>query len=278
MRAAGILLLINVVIVAVYFLSQGTEAKRVVTLSAIGIVVGGLLIAGERWTKLKLPGGFELTAVVQQATADAEAISELRKETEAKFNMAARDAEAARTELGKIEKLLGEAQKEVGELKDQSSFHNLVLRTQLDDRLSFDKILKIAKEDGPFKPIAIELTNQIAFSAEPSNSFLIEYKVDWEKHGVNLKTSNLDELGTAYNKLSALQRPTALREVFAEQRFPLRHRLEIIYTLLKKEASTRALGTACDLMNSEAKLDLNINGYPKYQEWWEANREKYEGK
>ena len=83
MKYAGGLLLVNVLLIAAYFLfATEVGGKRVLTFASVGLAVGVFLMVCDRVTGIKIPGLADMTTVVEKAKADADAIAAMKKRIE----------------------------------------------------------------------------------------------------------------------------------------------------------------------------------------------------
>jgi len=84
MKYIGALLLINVVLVAAYFLfATGVDHKRIIAFAGVGLGIGVAIMLCDRLTGVKIPGFAEMTSTVEQAKADANEISAIKDRVEA---------------------------------------------------------------------------------------------------------------------------------------------------------------------------------------------------
>jgi len=84
MKYVGGLLLVNVLLIAAYFLFA-TEVgyKRIAAFAGIGVCIGVALMLCDRITRFRIPGLADMTSTVEKAKADADEISAIRERIEA---------------------------------------------------------------------------------------------------------------------------------------------------------------------------------------------------
>lgn len=83
MKYAGGLLLINIILVAAYFLfATEIDNRRILTFAGIGVCVGMAIMLCDRITRIRIPGLADMTSTVEKAKADADEISAIRKRIE----------------------------------------------------------------------------------------------------------------------------------------------------------------------------------------------------
>jgi Skp family chaperone for outer membrane proteins len=117
MKLLGILLLVNAITVAVWFSVTATANKGVLFVCLIGIFVGIFLMLSDRATEVSITGVGTIKAAVEQATAGAKQIDDIRARIEAQsatIDMVAKEARDAKA----VSESLNEKNKEAeGKLK-----------------------------------------------------------------------------------------------------------------------------------------------------------------
>jgi len=293
MQYVGALFLISIVVILWHIANKKTaDWKRLTAVGVIGLFVGVALLLGDRITGVKVKGVGEISAVVAQATADAEKIANIRAELESQrdsLQMVVRDANNAQQKIEELSKLSDEAAEQLRtieqiqseasivlkEIRNLSQFSHTLVLAENDNRGAFQELLKIANTSGPFREAALAAVEQIVIDVNPMYNVRVDPDVPWEVIGVSLEESSLLALKQAYSNLQSTYKPKFLSEFWKQERFPVGKRLEFLSDVIKNEGSLRALHRACILLNKEAHLNKNILGASMYLDWWQENRAKY---
>ena len=77
-------------------------------------------------------------------------------------------------------------------------------------------------------------------------------------------------------KLTPVHNIGVMETVWEAQHLSKKERIQFLIDIMINTPSLRCLDIACDLLNEESKVGLNILGWQRYVEWWEANKDNYE--
>ncbi|HEG44186.1 MAG TPA: hypothetical protein ENH94_09080 [Phycisphaerales bacterium] len=178
-------------------------------------------------------------------------------------------------EVEQIETLISDAKIAIDEVRTISNFSLLLINASNDDRDSLDALHKIADMDNnKFQEIADRSVMQIFTSLEATDR--LEIIVHWkEYYNLDPVSASLTEFINVFNKCEIICRPTLLKAIWEQERFPKVERLDFLQKTIATTQSLRTLNRACRLINKEAKIDKNFFSSDLYLKWWEENREKY---
>lgn len=292
MKQLGILLLINVVLVAGYCcFATAVDIKRILGFSSVGFLLGICLIIGDRITGVKVSGVGEVTAAAEQrAVKGAANIEAIERDVESQRNsitMIVRDANKARDDIARIEQYATTAKKKAEEaetastkaidsqvtLSRLSDFNLLLTKVNNDDRLAFDQLMTVANTgESPLKEIALQAVINVA----TNRGLVLDInEADWPRFKFAPTTATLTE----YIQFISSGRPdtaaSATRKLWAQERFAKRERLDSLIQIIQSTRSIGVLEAACTSLNSEAKVQKNILAWGDYVQWWAANKQKF---
>jgi hypothetical protein len=84
MKYIGGLLLVNVLLVAAYFLfATSVDNKRILAFTAVGVCIGVAIMLCDRLTRFRIPGLADMSSTVDQVKADANEVSAIKNRVEA---------------------------------------------------------------------------------------------------------------------------------------------------------------------------------------------------
>jgi uncharacterized membrane-anchored protein YhcB (DUF1043 family) len=293
MKYIGGLVLINVVLIAAYFLFlTQVSGKRIFAFASIGLIIGVCLMLADRITKVKVPGIGEITAAVEKVTTDANEVEKIRKEVESHRDAIAlvlRDTNTARKDLDElaslskkskekadqVENVLSEAKTSLDDIKSVSDFALLITKASNDDRSSFDALRKIAGIEGHR---FIEITQPVLMQiiTDPQVTGIFSFNINWKRdYNLEPDKASFSDFANVFNKVTSIHQPAVLKTMWKQARFPKNNKLDVLYQVITSTKSIRCLHLACKLMDEEAKLGMNIIVYEQYAKWWEENKESY---
>ena len=100
LQAIGILVIVNSLLATGFWIKSGTtDLKSVIALCMIGIFTGLVLAMNESISEVSIGSVGKIKAAAKQATVDAEAVADIRKQIEAQrstVDLVARDAAEAK--------------------------------------------------------------------------------------------------------------------------------------------------------------------------------------
>src|SRR3989339_686702 len=243
MEYIGYLVLLSTIIITGYcLLKTKVDLKRVIGFASLSAFVGFGIIFRDRATNIGIPGIGNITMAVGRANAGAEQVEGIKKEVESHRDsivMVVRDANKSREDIDRIGVMSNEAKTKADQIDE-----------------------------------ALEKTDV---------SDLYKYEIYWDKTGLDpIKTSLEDFMEICKSAQPWGGRftwiPTVLETVWGQERFPKAERLQFLFDVIKNTKSLRVLRKACQLLDQEAKLGINVIGYKAYIEWWEKNKDSFKGK
>ncbi|MEN6578725.1 MAG: hypothetical protein ABFD90_20435 [Phycisphaerales bacterium] len=158
MKMMGILLIFNALLLSTWWVCTDHPHKTwAILVGLVAIFVGVYFTVQDRAIEITIEKVGTIKAAAQQATADAQAVTELRRRIEAQsatVDLVAESAtkahnlieelsqknDAAENKISELEHASADFQRTVAELKETADFTSLVAAAQNDDRIAFDKL------------------------------------------------------------------------------------------------------------------------------------------
>lgn len=247
-KIVGIIVCLNAVAIAATYHANADAPRRLVTSSILigGLFVGFFLFLHDRITKMKVKGIGEMETVVEQATADAKTVTEIRRRIEnqaatidAVANQAinarklSEDLEARRVLADEVIRKLDSKLVQVQTILD---FTTTVLSAQGDSRTAFDQLGRWGYSDYPYKHQArmiyldiqkkhsspISLLPKMAVPACPTTGTITEVKASY--------TSTPDEFKGLF-----------ISELMERKDIDLKQRLQFFVDVMRTEKSLTAV-------------------------------------
>ena len=303
MEYIGYLVLLSTIIITGYcLLKTKVDLKRVIGFASLSAFVGFGIIFRDRATNIGIPGIGNITMAVGRANAGAEQVEGIKKEVESHRDsivMVVRDANKSREDIDRIGVMSNEAKTKADQIDEAlkkaeaalvdiqtiSIFSTALASVKNDDRLAFDALIDIVgMKREPFSVVALKALLNIVEEFEKTDvSDLYKYEIYWDKTGLDpIKTSLEDFMEICKSAQPWGGRftwiPTVLETVWGQERFPKAERLQFLFDVIKTTKSLRVLRKACQLLDQEAKLGINVIGYKAYIEWWEKNKDSFKDK
>ena len=173
------------------------------------------------------------------------------------------------------------AQTNLNELRTLNEFSLLVTKAQGDDALAFDELVKIGHTDKhPFLEIARQAFNGILWNLELERLSSVQPTSNpWERTSLTPETAALSDYHQKlFTPLNSPQRITLVRQCYAQERFPIKDRLEFLVRTIQTAVSLRARSLACMFLNEHAKLNKTVIAWPEYIAWFEGQQKQGEPK
>jgi hypothetical protein len=205
-----------------------------------------------------------IETILVAARKDKNEIAEVRNE-----------AEKVKSKVDELNSITERAEESIAAIRVTAETSFLITKAKNDDRVAFDKILRLSRNEGPYKELLNNAITQIVFEINPLYDVRIDPKVPWKRYNTNPATAAISELESIYWSLPPIYKPSFLSEIWSQERFDTGTKLKFFYNVIKKEKSLRALHRACILMNKEAQINKNILGANEYLLWYETNKMKY---
>lgn len=161
------------------------------------------------------------------------------------------------------------------EFQSLSEFHELAIHVKNDNRFAFDRLMKISADSSNSRSLqALALVNNLPSELAVSN--LLRSSVNWKGLGIDPKTADISMFEGIMPKLRPLHNIGVMETVWEAQHLSKKERIQFLIDIMINTPSLRCLDIACDLLNEESKVGLNILRWQRYVEWWEANKDNYE--
>ena len=293
MKNVGVLLLINVLIVAGYCLfATTTDAKRVWLFAGLGLFAAIILILGDRIATVKVRGVGEITAAADRAVASADRIGAIERDVvnqRDSIALISRDAVNARDDISRIsgfaaaakaktdelEKVVAMASKSSDDIKRVADFNLLLTRLDIDDRPAFDQLIDAAENGAePFRSLATQ-----ALVKETTTNYIVggigENALPALPTPFYPKTATIAEYHEAIDKNTPDIASVILGAFWRQDRFSKYDKLGFVINVLALTRSIRVLTDACRILGAESGLPVDTIHWKRYVDWWTKNRLKY---
>ncbi len=287
----GLLLILNSLVVAVWWLSQQKPGMAwCVSLCLIAIFAGIVLIFNERAVEITIEKVGTIKAVAEQAKVDAKTIAEIRERIEgqaATVDAVAKQAADAKRiseevqkknqqadeKLKAIDEAVKHGNEAVADLQAYTTFNKTILAAQNDDRHAFDQ-LKAWAEDKKY-PFANEAKQTWITILDDHNSPMMAggFTIPWNE-GVDPTKLSLEELTANYKKA-----PSQIRVMFVEYIWEKRtdiskrDRMQFLVDVLRNDLNLKVVEYAGRYFTSESKTKLKRLAIAQHLEWWEKNKD-----
>lgn len=261
-------------------------------IGSLAIFAGIVLGIEDRITKVVSPFG-KLTAATEKATADAQAISQLKERVEdqsATVDLVATQAakakemsQVATTQVTKVQqqidalnKVISEAAVTLGSLKEEEEFRGLVIAAQNDDRASYDRLANIAVDKkGRFSAAAMDAYRTIT-SAHSSAIYTSDFKNYW-RQDIDPSKFSFIELQKIYHTAPAQFRPPLLEYIWKRNDIPKLSRMDFMIDVMKTDSSLTAAEYASRyfLEGGDLTQKMNLMAFDSLYEWWTQHRGEF---
>ncbi len=183
-------------------------------------------------------------------------------------------AKGSEQSVKKLNRVVSEAESQLGDLKSLTDFSLTEARANNDNRSAFNRLLEIQKNNGPLQRLAGDAIARIITEIDPMINIRIDPKPDWEKLGITIESATLEELIEVFNIIHPNVRPYVLGTIWTQDRFSECQRLSFLADVIRDNQSLRVLHRACILMNKISKINKNILGANLYLKWWDEYKSK----
>ncbi|MFT9063310.1 MAG: hypothetical protein ABF430_05845 [Acetobacter persici] len=262
------------------------------TIGGLAIFAGIALGIEDRITKVVSPFG-QLTAATEKATADAQAISQLKERVEnqsATVDLVATQAakakdisQAATTQVTKaqqeiemLNKVTSEAAVTLKSLKEEEEFRGLVIAAENDDRASYDRLAKISLDkESRFSTAAMDAYRTIT-GAHSSAIYNSGFKNYW-RQGIDPSKFSFIELQKIYHMAPAQIRPPLLEYIWERSDIPKLSRMDFMIDVIKTDSSLTAAEYASRYFLAGGNLTqkMNLMAFDSLYEWWAQHRGEF---
>jgi hypothetical protein len=229
------------------------------------VFLGLILILYKRVTEVTIPHIGTIKAAAEQATADANAIAELKRRVE---------NQSATVDL--VAKTAADAQQDVRRLRDVTDFSLIVLAAQCDDRHAYDQLWAWS-EDSSF-PLQRFATRAVQTIMDQHNPAMVRtgFSVSWNE-GVDPQKLSLPELWQEFKKAPQHIRLGILEFVWEKRTdIPKRERLQFLVDVIRSDESLQVIEYAGRYFAQGTGDKLKPIAIGPHLKWWEENKDSIE--
>ena len=288
-----LLILVSLSITAWWVIGENPHKKWAFAICLAAIFSGAFLILQERVTELTVENIGTIKSAAKQASADAKAITDLKKRVEAQsatIDLIAREAangkqlisdlseknSMAEKKLSELDVSISKGNIAVQELQLYTHFNSTVLAAQNDDRRAYDQLLAWSSDNAfSLKKFASQAAQTLIDQHNPA---MVRggFKVPWQQ-GVDPNKLTIIELWKAYKSA-----PTHIRigilEFVWEKRNDLskRERLQFLVDVLRTDESLRVVEYAGRYFAQGTGDRFKPIAIKQHLEWWSENKDTIE--
>ncbi len=294
MKFIGILLIINSIAASAWWITtHGTYKGSVLTLCSLAVFAGLALILYDRITELSVNGIGTIKAAVNQATADANVVAELKTRVEgqsATVDLVAKEAADAKQlvndlsekntkaeeKLSQLDISIKEGKIAVKELQIYILFNRVVLAAKNDSRRAYDQLWAWSRDSSYLLQKDATQTIQTLVDQHDPKMTITNTSVSLND-GTNLSTLSLPLLRTAM-----LSSPPNIRRCVVEFVWKKRtdiskkDRLEFLIDVIRNDESLLVVEYAGRYFEKGTDDKFKPLATEKHLEWWEKNKNTIE--
>lgn len=254
MKLFGLLMIVNAMVYAIYHLTNNLPSKELVVVTCLVCVLIGLAFCfDERVSEITIAKVGTIKLAAERALADAQAISEIKKSVEKHDAEIAAAAEDFKTLTAQLER----AKIATKELEEQSEFSRTILLAQCDNRIAYDKLMKLGTSNGfRFEQEALQAFETIK-RAHSAPYFASDFGMPWAE-GVDPSKLDLPTLVNEYKNSKGTLKLGFLEYIWKRQDFELKSRLEFLVDVYKNDESLAAVEYAGRYL----AIGLNVTAGP----------------
>jgi len=290
LKVVGVLLIINsLVITAWWVIGEHSHKGWAFTLCLSAVFVGAFLVLQERVTELTVKGIGTIKSAAEQATADANVISDLKARVEAQsatVDLIAKEAADAKKlisdlseknskaeeKLSELDKSISDGNFAVKELQLYTQFNTTVLAAQNDNRPAYDQLWAWSDDSSfPFQRAAAQVVQTILDQHNPA---MIRggFNVSW-KEGVDPQKLSISELWETFRSAPPHIRLGILEFVW-EKRTDIskRDRLQFLMDVLNNDESLQVIEYAGRYFAQGTGDKLKPIAIRPHLDWWKENK------
>jgi hypothetical protein len=186
---------------------------------------------------------------------------------------------SAEDRLGTIKADLTVVDNNIKELNAISEFMITVISAQNDDRMAFDKLKSWA--DNPKFPRhseALQAYQKIIDEHDPPISLSgFSSNITW-KEGIDPAKLSLSEIERAFQSAPRFVKQGLLEYIWNRKDIPKKDKILYLVKVLKNDSSLKVVELAGRYFEEESKQKLKPLVIEKHLEWWEKNKDNFEGK
>ena len=171
------------------------------------------------------------------------------------------------------------AREQLGIMTTNAEFLQLMAQAYADDRHAFDRLTVLRSSDNPeIRTTAILAVSAILDSME-RNYLLAQNNLtpNWKGIGIDPDTNSLQQLEAFYGVQDQAVRKHLLDYVAKTDRYSKRDRFDFVVMVLQHDDHLSMVNQACEIMDHESKLGVNVLAANRYVVWWQENRSKSDG-
>lgn len=263
------------------------------TLCLVFVFVGIFLILQERVTELTVKGIGTIKSAAEQASADANTISDLKARVEAQsatVNLIAKEAADAKQlvidlsdknskaeeKLSQLDKSISDGNVAVKELQLYTQFNTTVLAAQNDDRRAYDQLWDWSEDSSfPFQRASAQAVQTIMDQHNPA-MIRSGFSVSWSE-GVDPQKLSLPELRQAFKSAPPHIRVGILEFVWEKRTdIPKRDRLQFLADVLRSNESLQVIEYAGRYFAQGTGDNIKPIAIGPHLKWWEENQDSIE--
>jgi len=288
MKFIGILMIFNCLTLTGWWIAtNGANKWGVISVCAIGCVVGTILATETRFSKFILKKGeAQMEAYLEQATADVQGIAELKNQAEADrtvISLVAKEAaeakmlseqieekyEIADIKLKEIDEGLSRTSDKLSEVNLIAEFLGTVVAAHSDNRKAFDK-LKVLSNDSSFPFADMAHKAHLVILAKHSEPMMVKRSLNWREE-VDPSKLSLDDLRAAYAGADPLSKTAFIDYIWERKDIPKRDRVQFLIDVIRNDDSLMAVEYAGKYLWPVMKKQHRPLESEAILQWWEEN-------
>ena len=291
MKLIGILLILNSIAASSYWITaHGSNKGAVIGLCTLAVFAGLALILYDRITELSVKGVGTIKTAVEQASADANAISKLKKRVEgqsATVDLVAKEAADAKQlvnalseknskaeeKLSQLDKSINDGNLAVKELQIYTLFNRVVLAAKNDSRRAYEQLLTWHADSS--YPLQKDATQTIQTIIDQHNSLMT---ISNTSLSLNDKGKNILKLSLPDLRTVMLSSPPNIRRCVVEfvwkkrTDIPKKDRLEFLVNVIRSDESLLVVEYAGRYFSEGTGGKLKPLAIEQHLEWWKKNK------
>lgn len=290
LQLLGVLLIINSLIGAFWWISQKGGGLAIGAIAALAVFAGIFLIINERATEITIKNVGTIKAAAQRASSDAKEIAELRDRVAAQaatIDLVAKDSADAKTIVAEVKEAIDIAEQKVKEiegatikasnsldrLERYTDFNSTVIAAQNDDRKAFDQLKKWADDQTnsfhkqsaqAWEKILNEHASPIVFGTAP---------LPWNP-SVDPSKISFPDLRAMYETLPPYLRPALINFIWSRVDFSKRDRMQFLIDTMQSDSSLAAVETAARIFSGESKQEIKPLAIWVFLDWWNTHKDE----
>ncbi|HCE42845.1 MAG TPA: hypothetical protein DET40_04805 [Lentisphaeria bacterium] len=291
-KLIGFLVIVNAIIVTGWWVTGDHQYKGwASSICIVSIFFGIFLMLQERVVEVSVNKVGSIKAVVEQATADAKTIADIKRSIEAQrstVDLVAKEAADAKKlvddvalknakaeeKLATLDKAITNGDKAVKQLQDYSVLTSTTMAAQGDDRRAYDQLWAWSKDEScPFKNQAGRAVMGIM---EQNDNLRLIPGIKWTE-GVDPKTLSLVRLVEEYFKCADPKLRMGLISYIWDNRsdIPKKERVEFLVEVMRKDPSIRVINFTGGYLAVATGDGFKPLAIEEHLKWWDANKGKF---